>query len=70
MNMPGLGGAGTLARFRALRPQVPVLLATGRADQATLDLVEAHPRVTLLSKPFTMAELQQRLQRIEWPRRG
>ena len=65
MNMPGLGGAGTLARFRALRPRVPVILATGRADQATLDLVEAHPRVTLLSKPFTMRELEQRLQRVE-----
>jgi PAS domain S-box-containing protein len=64
MNMPGLGGAGTLPRLRALRPTLPVLLATGRADQTALDLVAAHPRVTLLSKPFSMKELQQQLEAI------
>ena len=64
MNMPGLGGGGTLPLLRALRPTVPVLLATGRADQTALDLVEAHPLVTLLSKPFSMEELQQRLETI------
>jgi PAS domain S-box-containing protein len=61
MNMPGIGGAGTLPRLRSLRPDLPVLLATGRADQGALDLVAAHPRVTLLSKPFSMADLQQHL---------
>ncbi|GLH72689.1 hypothetical protein GETHLI_11910 [Geothrix limicola] len=61
MNMPGLGGAGTLPRLRALLPTVPVLLATGRADQTAQDLVEAHPFVTLLSKPFGMKELQAQL---------
>jgi PAS domain S-box-containing protein len=61
MNMPGLGGAGTLPRLRAARPEVPVLLSTGRSDDAALDLVKAHPRVALLSKPFTLRELQQRL---------
>jgi PAS domain S-box-containing protein len=64
MNMPGLGGAGTLPRLRALRPTVPVLLATGRADQTALNLVEAHPGVTLLSKPFGMKELQQQLEQV------
>ena len=56
MNMPGLGGAGTLPLLRPLRPALPVLLATGRADQTALDLVEAHPGVTLLSKPYAMRE--------------
>ncbi len=61
MNMPGIGGAGTLPRLRALLPTVPVLLTTGRADQTALDLVQAHPHVTLLSKPFGMKELQAHL---------
>ncbi|MDP2875185.1 MAG: PAS domain S-box protein [Holophaga sp.] len=61
MNMPGLGGAGTLPRLRALRPTTPVLLATGRVDQFASDLAEAHPYVTLLSKPFSMKELQEHL---------
>ncbi len=62
MNMPGLGGSGTLPRLRALRPAVPVLLSTGRTDQTALDLAEAHPHVTLLPKPFSMIELQKRLE--------
>jgi CheY-like chemotaxis protein/anti-sigma regulatory factor (Ser/Thr protein kinase) len=65
MNMPGLGGAGTLPRLRALRPRLPVLLATGRADQTALNLVEAHPFVTLLTKPFGMKELQRHLEPLQ-----
>jgi len=62
MNMPGLGGAGTLPRLRALRPNLPILLATGRADQVALDLTATQPFVTLLSKPFTMVDLQKVLE--------
>ncbi len=58
MNMPGLGGAGTLPRLRAMLPQVPVLLSTGRTDQVALDLAGAYPLVTLLPKPFTIKDLQ------------
>jgi PAS domain S-box-containing protein len=59
LNMPGLGGAGTMPGLRTLLPAVPVLLTTGRADQTAQDLVEAYPNVTMLAKPFTMRELQQ-----------
>ena len=62
MNMPGLGGAATLPRLRQLRPTVPVILATGRADQAALDLVATHHGVTLLAKPFSLIELQKHLE--------
>jgi len=58
INMPGLGGSGTLPRLRALRPGLPVLLSTGRADQAALDLAKAYPAVALLAKPFSLRELQ------------
>ena len=64
MNMPGLGGIGTLPRLRVLRPEVPVLLATGRVDQTALTLASAHPGVTLLSKPFGLRELQKHLESI------
>ena len=64
MNMPGLGGYGTLPRLRVLRPEVPVLLATGRVDQTALDLASAYPGVTLLSKPFGLRELQKHLESI------
>jgi two-component system, cell cycle sensor histidine kinase and response regulator CckA len=62
MNMPGLGGAGTLPRLRDLRPDLPVLLATGRTDQTALDLAKSHPRITLLPKPFTLADLKRGLE--------
>ena len=62
MNMPGLGGAGTLPRLRATHPAVPVLLATGRVDQCAVDLSRAHANVQLLSKPFTLGELKRHLQ--------
>ena len=58
MNMPGLGGAQTLPLLRALMPRVPVLLATGRADQVAQNLVQAHPFVSMLPKPFGRRELQ------------
>jgi len=57
LNMPGLGGAGTLPRLRAALPHTPVLLATGRVDQTALDLVRAHPQVALLPKPFSRVDL-------------
>ncbi len=62
MNMPGLGGAETLLRLRVLRPALPVLLATGLADQVVLDLIKVFPKVTLLAKPFTLRELQKHLE--------
>jgi len=62
LNMPGLGGAGTLPRLRSLRPGLPVLLSTGRADQTALNLASGLPGVTLLAKPFGLRELQKHLE--------
>ena len=58
LNMPGMGGAEALVRIRDLKPELPVLLATGRADQQAMDLVRSVPRVTLLPKPYTMKDLR------------
>lgn len=66
MNMPGLGGAETLARIRLNDPDLPILLATGRVDQAALDLVGAYPNVTLLAKPFSIRALQAQLKALGW----
>ncbi|BDU72716.1 hypothetical protein METEAL_18900 [Mesoterricola silvestris] len=63
MNMPGLGGAGTLPRLRELRPQLPVLLTTGRSDTAALELLDAYPSVAMLAKPFRLDDLKQSLRK-------
>ncbi len=70
MNMPGLGGGATLPLLRSLRPSVPVLLATGRTDQAALDLIAANTDVTLLAKPFSATELNQYLGSLGQDRHG
>jgi CheY-like chemotaxis protein len=64
MNMPGLGGLGTLPRLRALLPTLPVLLATGRVDQTALDLVTSDPNTVLLSKPFALSEVKAKMKAI------
>jgi PAS domain S-box-containing protein len=61
-NMPDLDGAQTLAQLRPQFPQLPVILSTGRTDQAALDLVEAFPKVSLLAKPYSLQELTQALE--------
>jgi PAS domain S-box-containing protein len=68
MNMPGLGGKGTLPRLRALRPTLPVVIATGRSDQTVLDLMAHHPAVTLMPKPFGIQQIRDHLVslRQEW----
>jgi len=58
INMPGIGGVGTLPRLRALRPGLPVLLATGRVDQVAVDLAESATGVTLMPKPYRLKDLK------------
>jgi CheY-like chemotaxis protein len=61
MNMPGLGGAGTLPRLRARWPDLPVLVATGRVDQDALELADHHSHTVLMPKPYSIDELRQQL---------
>lgn len=61
LNMPGLGGAGTLRHLRSICPDIPVLLATGRADDFAMDLIRNHPKVTLLAKPFSYGDLKKKM---------
>ena len=62
LNMPGLGGEATLPHLRRLRPDLPVLLSTGRSDQRALDLAARSTRVNLLAKPYTLEEIRQRIE--------
>jgi len=61
LNMPGLGGAGTLTVLRRLCPDLPVLLVTGRADEAARGVAAEYDGVVLLAKPFRLEELQEQV---------
>ena len=56
-NMPGMGGMAALEVMRGQRPELPVILATGRVDDTTLKLLDPYPGVALVPKPFTLQEL-------------
>jgi CheY-like chemotaxis protein len=58
MNMPDLNGTATLTRLRALQPDLPVILATGYADEELILSLDAVERVVLLTKPFSFQEFQ------------
>jgi PAS domain S-box-containing protein len=58
MNMPGLNGTETLALLRAQQPDLPIILATGYADQELIVSLRALERVVLLNKPFSFQEFQ------------
>ena len=64
LNPMGQGGAETLAALRGLRPEVPILLTTGRVDPEFQALIQPFPRVALLAKPFSLRELRQALHRV------
>jgi CheY-like chemotaxis protein len=59
-NMPRMGGDETVAELRRLRPELPILLATG--DPARTDLPEGC--AGFLLKPFTTAELTTQLREL------
>jgi len=64
MNMPGLNGADTLPRLLALRPDLPVLLATGYSDADLSHLIRDRPRLQSIQKPFSLDELRRKLKQM------
>jgi CheY-like chemotaxis protein len=59
-NMPGLNGTQTLERIRDLHPGMPVLVSSGQPDVEEWTAFR-QPRVSVISKPFTMQEIQAKL---------
>lgn len=59
-NMPGLNGVQTLERIRDLNLDIPVLISSGQPDIQTWDDFK-QPRVAVISKPFTLEEIQIKL---------
>lgn len=58
LNMPDLDGVATLEQLRQIRPDLPVLITTGFADDLTRKRLSAYPRVGILPKPYTIEEIQ------------
>ena len=57
--MPVMDGAATIREIRAFKPGQRFLMITGFADSEAID--SSCPDVPVLRKPFTMAELAERV---------
>ena len=59
--MPGLGGPGLLREGRALLGDARIVFISGYAEEKFSDLLAEEPDVTFLPKPFTLAELAEKV---------
>ena len=59
LNMPELDGSETFRRLRAIRPELPVVFATGYVNDLIPPILSHFPKVRLLKKPFTLSEIQE-----------
>jgi CheY-like chemotaxis protein len=64
LSMPGMDGEQTLEQLRVLKPNVPVILATGYEDDRAARILERFPNVDVLAKPFTLMDLKVKLAQI------
>jgi len=65
-NMPGMTGTQAMALIRERHPDLPILFASGQPDLETWACLK-QPRVGVISKPFTVAEIQARLEAFQSP---
>ena len=56
IGLPGMSGLTLIARFRAVLPELPVLIITGKASGDLLDPDEK--KTAFLAKPFTTDQLR------------
>ena len=61
MTMPGLSGEETLARLRAIRPDIPVLLSSGFSEMEAIERFGHHRLAGFLQKPYTVATLAEKV---------
>ena len=59
LNMPELDGSETFNRLRRIRPELPVVFATGYVDERIPSILSRFPKVRILKKPFTIPEIQE-----------
>ena len=62
--MPGLGGFAAAAQCRLLKPEIPVLFASGYAAGALAEQPELPAGTRILQKPYRVEDLLQAVQRL------
>jgi len=62
-NMPGIDGIQTMGAIRALHPDLPILISSGRMDIEGWECFK-RPKIAFLSKPFDLVELREKLRKM------
>ena len=57
-NIAGVDSVQLVSAFRTISPQIPIIVSSGSAPEKLKELFQDHPYDGLLSKPYTLAELQ------------
>ncbi|MDW8128946.1 MAG: PAS domain S-box protein [Bryobacterales bacterium] len=63
MVMPGMGGAQCLRELKSLCPGLPVVVATGYAEEGVMDRMRQEGAAGFLAKPFTLEQLAEAVRR-------
>jgi PAS domain S-box-containing protein len=61
VTMPHMSGETTFDELRKLRPSLPVLFFSGHSEEDGASLTRIRTRTSFLRKPFTLAELTEKL---------
>jgi CheY-like chemotaxis protein len=64
INIPGARGRDMVDEIRAVRPNLPVLIASGADTEELRQRFVQHGQVDFLPKPYANAELRQALERL------
>lgn len=64
VHIPGAVGRDMVQEIRALRPEVPVLIASGADTEELRQRFKRHGGIDFLPKPYANAELRQALERL------
>lgn len=63
-HLGGMDGLEFIKNFRARGDATPVLLLTGSGDESIRAVAARHSRVGFFTKPFTIGELNEQIQRL------
>jgi len=59
LTMPGIGGEATYRELKQINANVPVVLMSGYAPEASIENLTEHPPAGFLQKPFDLATLRE-----------
>jgi two-component system, cell cycle sensor histidine kinase and response regulator CckA len=63
-SMPRMDGESALKAIREIRPDIPVVIASGYSEQALEDRFAGQPGVTFIHKPFRAARLMEKVRQV------